>query len=110
MTCDLGFKLSRRGILVVKDPENEETRKKKTVPGLVGMNIISSLKDKITDNDFKPNLSEQWKGVLELNVRESLSSSSTSAIGFPKVAGKGKVRVPAKSAIVVQATGLNGGE
>ncbi|KAK3748343.1 hypothetical protein QZH41_001951 [Actinostola sp. cb2023] len=60
----------------------------------------------ITDTDYKDNLSEEWKGVLQLDICES----STSVIGFAKVAGKNKVRIPAESVSVIQATGLNGGK
>ncbi|KAK3703603.1 hypothetical protein QZH41_019157, partial [Actinostola sp. cb2023] len=102
-----GINVAQRGILVVKDPEGKDARQRKqVVPGLVGMNIISKLKDMITDTDYKDNLSEEWKGVLQLDTCES----STSVIGFAKVAGKNKVRIPAESVSVIQATGLNGGK
>ena len=105
--CALGINVAQRGILVVKDPEGKDARQRKqVVPGLVGMNIISKLKDMITDTDYKDNLSEEWKGVLQLDTCES----STSVIGFAKVAGKNKVRIPAESVSVIQATGLNGGK
>ncbi|KAK3715036.1 hypothetical protein QZH41_002685 [Actinostola sp. cb2023] len=105
--CALGINVAQRGILVVKDPEGKDARQRKqVVPGLVGMNIISKLKDMITDTDYKDNLSEEWKSVLQLDICES----STSVIGFAKVAGKNKVRIPAESVSVIQATGLNGGK
>ncbi|KAK3741212.1 hypothetical protein QZH41_006221 [Actinostola sp. cb2023] len=78
-----GINVAQRGILVVKDPEGKDARQRKqVVPGLVGMNIISKLKDMITDTDYKDNLSEEWKSVLQLDICES----STSVIGFAKVA------------------------
>ncbi|KAK3700941.1 hypothetical protein QZH41_005652 [Actinostola sp. cb2023] len=71
------------GLDIPYDPEGKDARQRKqVVPGLVGMNIISKLKDMITDTDYKDNLSEEWKGVLQLDICES----STSVIGFAKVA------------------------
>ncbi|KAK3753252.1 hypothetical protein QZH41_004468 [Actinostola sp. cb2023] len=95
--CALGINVAQRGILVVKDPEGKDARQRKqVVPGLVGMNIISKLKDMITDTDYKDNLSEEWKGVLQLDICES----STSVIGFAKVAAEGITTDPEKTAAV----------
>ncbi|KAK3729825.1 hypothetical protein QZH41_016099 [Actinostola sp. cb2023] len=92
-----GINVAQRGILVVKDPEGKDARQRKqVVPGLVGMNIISKLKDMITDIDYKDNLSEEWKGVLQLDICES----STSVIGFAKVAAEGITTDPEKTAAV----------
>ena len=84
----LGVMIPRRGILVVKSPASQKARKrKKIIPGLIGMNIIAQLHEPFKNG--KAEISPQWSKVLEITC----GTKSISVRGFAKVAHKSLIRV-----------------
>ena len=95
--------IPRRGILVVKSPVSQEARqRKKSIPGLIGMNIIAHLHEPYKYG--KTETSSQWSKVLKIASR----AQSISVRGFAKVAGKSQIRVPAGSVSVARINGWQG--
>ncbi len=83
--------LPQRGVLVVKDPTDPVTKlKRKTIPGLVGMNIIKDCSEMLSGSfkEMSPGLCAQ---VYQ---------------GFAKVMAPSPVLVPAGSMCLVPATGF----
>ena len=91
------------GFLVVKDPADEHSKRKKLqVPGILGSNIFSLLKQ-------QHGLENRDSSDTNSHIEHILSLYETSATVLPDkevsivtVAGKDAVKVPASSVIVVQ--------
>lgn len=97
----LGITIPKRGILVVKDPEDPVTRRRKQeVPGLLGMNVIGQVRRETKDKPHLKDTISEWADVLQLS-----SKQATTAQGFAKVSGKQLVRIPARSVAMVAVTG-----
>ena len=88
-----GTVLPRRGVLVIKDPPGTSSNKKLAIPGLLGMNVLSCLKD-ISDDI-------PWASILNIKA-----SATTGKAGIAKVAGKDDVLVPAGSVSVLRVIGV----
>ena len=97
-----GVTILQRGILVVRDPPDPQSRaRKEAVPGLIGMNIIQRMNQEIKE----PKLLEDsaWTNTLY-----AAGKAMTSVRGFAKIAGKSDVRIPAGMITTVDATGYGG--
>ena len=97
-----GVSIPQRGILVVRDPPDPQSRlRKEAVPGLLGMNIIR----KMNQETRNPNQIEDtaWTSTLQ-----AVAKATASVRGFAKVGGKSDVRIPAGSIATVDATGYRG--
>ena len=73
---------------------------------IIGMNIISMVKQTVEQADHKPgpeDLTSQWGETLMLAKQEEISVR-----GFAMVAGKERVRIPLNSLTVVCVTGWRG--
>ena len=104
----LGITVPRRGILVIMDPPDTMVReRKRLVPGVLGMNVVSQLRQLLKDPSGRTHpqdLTSEWAEILQLAAHEEF----TSARGFAKVAGKQRVRIPAGSVAVIRVTGWRG--
>ena len=99
-----GHKVSRRGILVVKDPDHPPTRQRKQeIPGVLGMNVLKEMPNQ-KDMDHVGGFDPVW--VRSVNAARS--QASTSVRGVVRTAGSRAIRVPADSVATVPATGWNG--
>ena len=96
-----GLNLPDMGFLVVKDSIDLQNREeKRRVPGILGMNILGPLLDKMSQRTFSdsPNLSV-LKPLLALHIN-ALSDIAT--VAMVKVAGK-SVFIPPESSVVIDA-------
>ena len=99
-----GVTIPNRGVLVVRDPPDPQSRaRKEAVPGLIGMNIIQRKNQEIKE----PKLLEDsaWTNTLQ-----AAGKAMTSVRGFAKIAGKSDVRIPAGMVTTVDATGYRGSQ
>lgn len=93
-----GVTIPQRGILVVKDPPDPQSRtRKEAVPGLLGMNIIQKM------NEETEQLDTAWTSTLQ-----AVAKAATSVRGLARIAGRNDVRIPAGSITTVDATGYRG--
>ena len=84
----------------MKDPIDDSTRRRKeTVPGIIGMNIIGMCKDIFTSSDLSAYgfLSETFKGIDE-RERKSIH-------GYARVNGTAPIHIPARTVVVIPCTG-----
>ena len=95
-----GKLLKQRGFLIVKDPTDDSTRKRKeAVPGIIAMNIIGMCKDIFTCSDLSEYgfLSEMFKGI-DARERKSIH-------GFARYKGTAPIHIPARTVVVIPCTG-----
>lgn len=95
-----GKLLSKRGFLVVRDPEDPITKERKEeMPGLLGMNCIGICKE-LVDIILK------FVGSSKMaSCSEHVTTKRVHRRWIAKVAGTHPVRIPAESTVVIQATG-----
>ena len=102
-----GKLIEKRGILVVQDPPNASSqRRKAAVPGLLGMNVIGKCQDILKQNFgscYMEQMTTEWRDVFQ-----AVTHSALSVAGLAKIAGRSGVRVPAGSVSTVQITGWRG--
>lgn len=91
-----GVKIPKRGVLVLKDSVYDSKHK---VPALVGMNVISQVKEKVAVERPK-RVDDQWANVLRVEATTVRPQTG----GFARVAGKMNVRVPGGSIAVLRVT------
>ena len=98
----LGHTFNRMGFLVVKDPTDQAfLEKKRAVPGVIGSNIFRSMKGVFSCPDPTSHEAAEWTSVLalyEVAATEDIYSSTA------RVAGRRRVRIPARSLKVVEAS------
>lgn len=94
-----GVTIPQRGILVVRDPPDPQSRaRKEAVPGLLGINIIQKM------NEVKEQLEDTaWTSTLQ-----AVAKATTSVRGLARIAGRNNVRIPAGSITAVDATAYPG--
>ena len=99
-----GKLIEKRGILVVQDPPNASSqRRKAAVPGLLGMNVIGKCQDILKQNFGSCSMEQmttEWRDVFQ-----AVTHSALSVAGLAKIAGRSGVRVLAGSVSTVQITG-----
>lgn len=98
-----GVTLPDMGVLVVKDGVDLHNKEeKRRVPGILGMNILGPLLDKVDHRIISdsPNLSI-LKPLLALHA--SAQSSESTAVSMVKMAGKSSVFIPPESSVIVEA-------
>ena len=103
-----GLNVPRRGILVVKDSANDVMRaRKRDVPGLLGMNVLSEMGlvlSKLEGTEFLSEVGPVWSQSIQTAKR----NANTSVRGIVRVAVKRAVRVPANSVTTIPTTGWGG--
>ena len=92
------------GILVVKDPIDEQSKRKKSVtPGILGSNMFSLLKAKldpsISGSDEKRDERKLILALYEMSISEP--EATEKQVSFVTVPGKLPVKIPANSVTVV---------
>ena len=114
----LGHTFKKMGFLVVRDPVGTSIeRRKKLVPGVLGCNILTAIKDQLTavlGLDYLSNLQKlstnsdilECLAIFNSNC-EAISNSNCEAAdrGKVRVAGPDKILVPARSLQIVECTG-----
>ena len=102
-----GKLIEKRGIRVVQDPPNASSqRRKATVPGLLGRNVIGKCQDILKQNfgsRYMEPMTTEWRKVFQ-----AVTHSALSVAGLAKIAGRSGVHVPAGSVGTVQTTGWCG--
>uniref|UniRef100_H3A9F5 Gypsy retrotransposon integrase-like protein 1 n=1 Tax=Latimeria chalumnae TaxID=7897 RepID=H3A9F5_LATCH len=106
----VGKKCSKRGILVVKDPTDPFTKKKKdAVPGLIGMNVIGKCHELLLQwhgPTYMQKLSMEnevgWVTALEVCIQQ------TKKLGYVKLCGRHPLCLPARTVSIVPVTGRQG--
>ena len=94
-----GVTIPQRGILVVKDPPDPQSRtRKEAVPGLLGMNIIQKMNEE----------AEQLEDTAWTSTLQAVTKAATSIRGLARIAGRNDIRIPAGSITTVDATGYRG--
>jgi len=94
-----GVTIPQRGILVVKDPPDLQSRtSKEAVPGLLGMNIIQKMDEE----------TEQLEDTAWTSTLQAVAKAATSVRGLAKIPGRNNIRIPAGSITTVDATGYRG--
>jgi len=108
----MGQNLLNRGVLIVKDSIDSCTRKRKeSIPGLLGMNVISAYKSLLVQ-DFGNQYTEEITKIVEnFKLKELFKACDkdehSNALGFIKLCASSPVRIPANSVTVVNGTGPN---
>ena len=78
--------IPQRGILVIRDPLDPESRtRKEAVPGLLGMNIVQKMNDE----------AEQLEDTAWTSTLQAVTRAATSVRGLARIASKNDVRIPA---------------
>ena len=94
-----GVTIPQRGILVVKDPPDPQSRaRKEAVPGLLGMNIIQKMNEE----------TKQLEDTAWTSTLQAVAKAATSVRGLARIAGRDNIRIPAGSITTVDATGYRG--
>jgi hypothetical protein len=86
------------GFLVVRDPEDSNTRsRKQRVPGVIGSNVFRDMKSSV---DME-NVPKEWQTILAL-YEEICAERQKDEIGRVRVAGHAPVLVPAGSIQIIE--------
>lgn len=105
----MGNVIEDRGILIIKDTEDGMTRKRKhNIPGILGMNIIGQCRDIFIQkhgNYYHEKVSEISCNSKIKSAFRMCDQENRTVYGFAKVSARHPVRVPARSVIVINATG-----
>lgn len=105
----MGNVIEDRGILIIKDTEDGMTRKRKhNIPGILGMNIIGQCRDIFIQkhgNYYHEKVSEISCNSKIKSAFRVCDQENRTVYGFAKVSARHPVRVPARSVIVINATG-----
>lgn len=85
------------GVLVVKDPTDIASNKRKTlVPGILGSNAFSLFKQKMEpSSDMSRGLDRGWKELLTLYEMSCSATVQTEHVSYVTVFGKTPVKIPA---------------
>lgn len=98
------------GFLVVRDPQGGPMAQRKSeVPGVIGSNILRNLVDSLRSQygaEYVSKLISNGENLLWAHIcalyEESHTSVSNGKIGKVRVAGKGKVLIPARTVVMVE--------
>ena len=105
----MGNIIKNRGILIIKDTMDEETRKRKiNVPGILGMNVIGQCRDIFIQqhgNHYHEKIPEIFCNSKVISAFRLCDQANRPTYGFAKLSARHPIRIPAKTVTVINATG-----
>ena len=104
------YYLPDMGWLVVREAEDEETRRRKAKhPGVIGSNIIEVLRESMQSSNLDQNLLSTLSLYTEVNDM-SATTESRLVQGYARVMGKQPILIPAESVRTISASARGHGE